>query len=203
LNASISDWPLSYAGFTLYGTLDLGYGYDTAGVRFGKWYDKGVFYAIQKTSVGPRWSCWPPNALSASTFGVKMEEPLVGDWLLIGAAELAFNPYSLLPDNGPKSLADNLPTHQIANADSSRAAQWDNSIGFVGVSSATYATLTAGRMISLSNDVAIAYDPTRSNAFSLIGNLGPFPRHGVGGGENPRLDGELAFRLGQRPMDRG
>ena len=36
LNASTSDCPLSYAGFTLYGTLDVGYGYDTAGVKFGK-----------------------------------------------------------------------------------------------------------------------------------------------------------------------
>ena len=138
----------------------------------GKWYDKGVFYTIQKTSVGGRWS-WSPDALGASTLGVKMEEPLAGDWLLIGAAELAFNPYSLLLDNGPKSLADNNldpPTHQTANGNSSRAAQWDNSLGFLGVSSATYGTLTAGRMVSLSNDVAIAYDPTRSNAFSLIGN---------------------------------
>ena len=88
---------------------------------------------------------------------------------------------SLLLDNGPKSLADNNldpPTHQTANGDSSRAGQWDNSLGFLGVSSATYGTLTAGRMVSLSNDVAVAYDPTRSNAFSLIGNSGPFPRYG-------------------------
>ncbi len=195
MNASISSCPLTYAGFTLYGTLDVGYGYDTAGVAFGKWYDKGVFYTIQKTSVGARWS-WSPDALSASTLGVKMEEPLAGDWLLIGAAELAFNPYSLLLDNGPKSLADNNldpPTHQTANGDSSRAAQWDNSLGFLGVSSATYGTLTAGRMVSLSNDVAIAYDPTRSNAFSLIGNSGPFPRYGYP--ELVRVNTGIQYRL--------
>ena len=62
LNASVSDCPFSYAGFTIYGTIDAGYGYDTAGVRLGKWYDKGVFYTIQKTSDGARWS-WSPNAL--------------------------------------------------------------------------------------------------------------------------------------------
>jgi hypothetical protein len=80
------------------------------------------------------------------TLGIKMEEPIGGDWLLIGAAELAYNPFSLLPDNGPKSLADNNlnpPTFQTANGDSSRAGQWDNSLGFVGLSSATYGTLTA------------------------------------------------------------
>ena len=44
--------PTDLPGFTLYGTVDVGYGYDTAGVAFGKWYDKGVFYTIQKTSGG-------------------------------------------------------------------------------------------------------------------------------------------------------
>ena len=194
-NASASDCPLSYAGFTLYGTLDVGYGYDTAGVKFGKWYDKGVFYTIQKTSVGPRWA-WSPDALSASTVGVKMEEPLVGDWLLIGAAEMAYNPFSLLPDNGPKSLVDNNlnpPSQQTANGNSSRAGQWDNSLGFLGVSSATYGTLTGGRLISLSNEVAVAYDPTLSNAFSLIGNSGPFPRYGYP--ELVRVNTGLQYRL--------
>ena len=41
LSPSISDCPLSYAGFTLYGTLDVGYGYDTAGVPFGNSYTRG------------------------------------------------------------------------------------------------------------------------------------------------------------------
>jgi predicted porin len=195
LNASISDCPLSYAGFTLYGTMDVGYGYNTAGVRFGKWYDKGVFYTVQNTSVAARWS-WAPNALSASTLGIKMEEPIGGDWLLIGAAEMAYNPFSLMPDNGPKSLTDNNlnpPSFQTANGDSSRAGQWDNSLGFLGLSSATYGTLTAGRLISLSNEVAIAYDPTRSNAFSLIGNSGPFPRYGYP--ELVRVNTGVQYRL--------
>ena len=45
LNTSASECALSYAGFTLYGTIDVGYGYNTAGVNFGEWYDKGVFLA--------------------------------------------------------------------------------------------------------------------------------------------------------------
>jgi hypothetical protein len=175
--------------------VDVGYGYDTAGIRFGQRYDKGVFYTIQKTSVGPLWS-WSPDALTASTLGVKIKEPIGGDWLLVGVAELAYNPFSLLLDNGPQSLADNNlnpPTPQTANGDSSRAGQWDNSLGFLGVSSATYGTLTVGRMISLSNDVAIACDPTRSNAFSLIGNSGPFPRYGYP--ELVRVSTGIQYRL--------
>ena len=53
LNTSISDCPLSYAGFTLYGTLDVGYGYDTAGVPFGNSYNSGVYYGISAGQ--PRW----------------------------------------------------------------------------------------------------------------------------------------------------
>ena len=63
----------------------------------------------------------------------------------------------------------------------------------MGVSSATYGTLTAGRMISLSNEVAVAYDPTRSNAFSSIGNTGPFPRFGYP--ELVRVNTGLQYRL--------
>ena len=48
-------------------------------------------------------------------------------------------------------------------------------------------------MVSLSNDVAIAYDPTRSNAFSLIGNSGPFPRYGYP--ELVRVNTGIQYRL--------
>ena len=82
---------------------------------------------------------------------------------------------------------------QTANGDSSRAGQWDNSLGFLGVSSATYGTLTGGRLISLSNEVAVGYDPTLSNAFSLIGNSGPFPRYGFP--ELVRVNTGLQYRL--------
>jgi hypothetical protein len=106
LNTSASDCPLTYAGFTLYGTLDMGAGYNTAGIRFGKNYFKGVYYGISAASNGSRWS-WFPNAEGASLVGLEMEEPLAGDWLLIGAAELIYNPYSLRVVNDLRSLTDN------------------------------------------------------------------------------------------------
>jgi predicted porin len=195
LNTSISDCPLSYAGFTLYGTLDVGYGYDTAGVPFGNSYSSGVYYGIQRTSRGGRWS-WSPNALSPSTLGLKMEEPLVGDWLLIGAAEFGYNPFSGMLANAPRSLADNNlnpPANQIAGGDGSRAGQWDDSQGFVGVSSKTYGTLTAGRVNALSADVMTAYDPVRSSAFSLIGFNGAFA--GLGTGGLTRVNTAVVYRL--------
>ncbi len=106
LNTSASDCPLTFAGITLYGTLDVGAGYNTAGVPFGASYEKGVFYEMKKPSQGGRWS-WFPNAQSTSVVGVKLEEQLYQDWLLIGAVELGYNPYSLMLINGPRSLADN------------------------------------------------------------------------------------------------
>jgi predicted porin len=195
LNTPVSDCPLTYAGFTLYGTLDLGYGYNTAGVPFGNSYDKGVFYGIQKASQGRRWS-WSPNPQSASSLGLKMEEPLGGDWLLIGAAELAYNPYSGMLANGPRSLTDNNLNplaNQIAQGDASRAGQWDNSQGFVGLSSKTYGTLTAGRVNSLSLDVMSAYDPVRSNAYSLLGFSGAFG--GLGTSQLARVNTAVVYRL--------
>src|SRR5271168_581225 len=106
LNTSASECPMTYAGFTVYGTIDVGYGYNTAGIPIGQYNDKGLYYGIQKNSNAARWS-WAPNAASASTVGVKMEEPLGGDWLLIGAAELAYNPITLQLANSPRSLTEN------------------------------------------------------------------------------------------------
>jgi opacity protein-like surface antigen len=90
LNTSAKDCPLTYGGITLYGTIDVGVGYNTAGIPFGAYYAQGVFYGIQRASQDGRWN-WAQNGQSQSVLGVKMEEPLGGDWLLIGAAEFGFN----------------------------------------------------------------------------------------------------------------
>src|SRR5271166_4633677 len=65
--------------------------------------------------------------------------------------------------------------------------------GFVGVSSKTYGTLTAGWVNALSSDVLTAYDPVRSAAFSLIGFNGAFP--GLGTGELTRVNTGVIYRL--------
>jgi predicted porin len=195
LNTSISDCPLSYAGFTFYGTFDIGFGYNTAGVPYGNSYDKGVYYGIEKASRSARWSFFP-NAQSISVIGLKMEEPIVSDWFLIGAVELGYNPLSWMLTNGPRSLTDNnLNTlaHQTANGDSSRAGQWDNSQAFVGISNKTYGTLSFGRLNALSADVISTYDPIRSNAFSLLGYSDSFA--GLGSTELVRVNTGFVCRL--------
>ena len=49
LKSSADDCPLSYAGITLYGTLDVGLGYQQYGTRFNPSADK-LNYGIQKSS---------------------------------------------------------------------------------------------------------------------------------------------------------
>jgi hypothetical protein len=56
LNTPPSDCPLSYAGFTLYGTIDIGAGYNTAGVPFNNSFPNGVYYGIRRASDGARFS---------------------------------------------------------------------------------------------------------------------------------------------------
>ena len=55
----------------------------------------------------------------------------------------------------------------------SRAGQWDNTRGYVGLSSPTLGTLKAGRQYTFSNDLINAYDPSGgSYDFSPLGNSG-------------------------------
>ena len=56
------------------------------------------------------------------------------------------------------------------NGDGSPAGQWYNGLGYVGVSSPTYGTLTVFRQNALTTDGVTAYDPlSGSLAFSPIG----------------------------------
>jgi predicted porin len=114
-----------------------------------------------------------PSALGASNIGIRGAESIGGDWKAIFQLEAGFDPYSLQFSNGTQSLLENkgVPLNQQSvNADSSRAGQFYNSVGFVGVSSPTYGTLTFFRQNSLTLDGLAAYDPLAlSYAFSQIG----------------------------------
>jgi hypothetical protein len=61
-------------------------------------------------------------------------------------------------------------TSQNSYADSSRAGQFYNSVGYAGVSSTTYGTLTFFRQNALTLDAVYTYDPLgASYAFSPLG----------------------------------
>jgi predicted porin len=135
--------------------------------------------------------------LTNSTIGIKGTQPIGGDFSAVFAVDAGFDPYSLQLSNGPGSVAANAgfpQTHQTAYADSSRAGQFYNGVGYVGVSSPTYGTLTVFRQNALTLDAVFDYDPfSASYAFSPIGFQGI--TCGGGNTENCRNSTSLKYRV--------
>jgi predicted porin len=168
----LTDCLLSWYGISVYGTIDAGVGYQTHGAPFNGYYPQGASYSIQKMNRQAMWGL-APSGLGASSIGVRGAESIGGDWKFIFQLEAGFDPYSLQLSNGGSSMFENkgVPLNQQSvNADSSRGGQIYNSVGFLGVSSPTYGTLTVFRQNSLTLDGLAAYDPLAlSYAFSQIG----------------------------------
>jgi predicted porin len=191
-----TDCQLTWQGITLYGTIDAGVGWQSHGAPFDPRSAVGASYLIQKQNRSPIWSL-APNALSNSTIGIKGTEPIGGNFSVVFALDAGFDPYSFRFSNGPGSVAANagVPQNQAtAYSDSSRAGQWFNGQGYVGVSSPTYGTLTVFRQNSLTLDAVFDYDPFgASYAFSPIGFQGI--TCGGGNTENCRHSTSLKYRV--------
>ena len=198
LNSTAGDCPLSYAGFTLYATIDAGIGYESNGAGFNQWWNNGVSNIITKQSThGPQW-LWTPNGLSQSVVGIKMSEPLGSTgWSLIGTAETGFDPYGINLAYAQKAQVQNNGKSlflQTANADSSRTGQPLNSQWFAGFSNPTYGTITGGRVNTLSLDAINSYDPMGgSYAFSPVGYSGSYA--GFGDTEAARANTAVKYRV--------
>ena len=198
LNSSPAECPLSYAGITVYATIDVGLGYSSNGAPFNGSYANGVYSFVGKQSYGPKW-LWTPNGINQSVVGINMNEPIpwFPGWSLVGAVEAGFDPYSGQLVNGQRSLVQNngqALTLQSANADSSRDGQFDNSVGYIGVSNRTYGTLTVGRVTSLTLDGVIGFDPMGgSYAFSALGYSGSYA--GFGDTETNRANTGVKYRV--------
>jgi predicted porin len=192
----VTDCPLTYYGITVYGTVDMGGGWESHGAPYNKDIITGVSELVRKQSRPTSMWLQTPNGMSQSNIGVKGKEAITS-WLdFVFDLNLGFNPYSATYANGPKSLLDNngiALASQSSNADSSRAGQWYNGVGYAGLSS-TYGTLTFGRQNSLELDGVNAYDPMGgSYAFSVIGWQGT----AVGGGdtEDARISTAVKYRV--------
>jgi len=193
----VTDCPLTYYGITVYGTIDMGEGYESHAATYNKDIITGVTELVQKQSrPGSAWLP-TPGGLSQSNIGIKGVEQITPGLNFVFDLNFGFNPYSLSAANGPQSIADNdgLPTaKQSSNADSSRAGQFYNAVGYAGLSSPTYGTLTFGRQNSLELDGVNAYDPMGgSYAFSVIGWQGT----AIGGGdtEDARISTAIKYRV--------
>jgi predicted porin len=191
-----TDCALSWYGITLYGTVDLGVGWESHGAPFNKSIITGVAELVQKYSNRPLWLL-TPGGLGQSFIGVKGKEEFAPGWSFVFDLSMGFDPYSMTLANGPKSFVENngLPLAlQTANADSSRAGQFYNSVGYAGISNTTFGTLTAGRVNSLTLDGIIAYDPMgTAYAFSVLGWSGLTA--GVGDTEDARYSTAVKYRV--------
>ena len=187
---------LSWYGITVFGIVDMGVGWQSHGTPFNQLSAVAGSYLIQKQNRGATWSV-APNALSNSFIGIKGNEPIAKDLSVVFDLDAGFDPASLRLSNGPGSDAGDagIPQNrQTAYADSSRAGQWYNGQGYVGLSSPTYGTLTVFRQNSLTLDAVFDYDPfSASYAFSPIGYQGI--TCGGGNTENCRNTTSLKYRV--------
>src|SRR5260370_8164792 len=89
-------------------------------------------------------------------------ERMGGKPCLVFALDAGFDPYSFKLSSGPGSAHSQAGTpqdQQTSWADSSRAGQWYNGNGYVGLSSLSYGTLTVFRQNSLTYDVCLDNHP--------------------------------------------
>jgi len=195
---------LTLGGVTVYGTIDIGYAYQSDGVPLSGKYLGGLEYQSFTTTrnfSGPQYTA-AESGLEQSKVGVRVELPFGGrDFKVIGRAETGFNPLSGELTDACGSIADNSGVaqgKQTANADSSRCGQAFNSVTYGGVSSKTFGTLTIGRQQSLQLDALVLYDPqTLAYAFSFLGYSG-FDA-GSGSTEAARWDNSVKYLFNYGP----
>jgi predicted porin len=196
-----TDCALSWYGITVYGTVDMGVGWESHGVPLNKSIISGVEELVQKNSNRAQWLL-TPGGLTQSFIGVKGKEDIAPGWSFVFDLAMGFDPYTMTLANGPRSFLENngLPlAAQTSNADSSRAGQFYNSVGYAGVSSKTFGTLTVGRVNSLTLDGVIGYDPMGvSYAYSVIGWSGLTA--GVGDTEDARSSTAVKYRVDMGPF---
>jgi len=169
---------LSLGGVTVYGTIDVGYAYQSNGAPLSSQLPGGLEYQSFTTTRNFQGSqsTVAESGLEQSKIGVRVSEPIAGDVTLTAVAETGFNPLSGQLTDACASLANNAGKKQgdqTSNADSSRCGQAFNSQLFAGASSPEFGTLTIGRHNSPQLTALTQYDPQQlSYAFSFLGYSG-------------------------------
>jgi predicted porin len=191
---------LTFAGVTLYGTVDVGIAYMTHGAPLSQTWAPGLPYFIQNFSNHSILTAGP-NGLSQSKVGLSGVEPLWGDWTGVFRLETGFDPTSGRLTDGPASLvADNgrSAATKISAGDSSRAGQPFQGAAYAGISSKTFGTLTFGRQNTLMSEALSKYDPQlQSNAFSPIALQGT--AGGFGDTQNRIFDSSAKYVINVGP----
>ena len=194
---------LSVGGVTVYGTIDVGYAYQSHGVPLSSQYVGGLEYQAFTTTrnfAGAQ-STLAESGLEQSKVGIRVERPIIEGWTLLAKAETGFNPLSGQLTDACAALVSNSGVaqgSQTANADSSRCGQAFNGVLYGGVSSPIYGTLSLGRQNSLELDALAQFDPQAlSYAFSFLGYSGF--NAGAGSTEAARWDNSVKYAYTSGP----
>ena len=181
-------------GITFYGKLDVGVTYDTHGAPATDGGTLGSDYVVSKTSNHATVQMIQ-SGLAQSVIGFKGVEDIGDGWSGLFKLETALNPLDGRLTNAVGTIAANngvAQASQTAYSDSSLAGQLFGSAAYVGLSNASWGTLTAGRQSTLQSDAITNYDPSgRANAFSLIGSSGNTA--GAGRTEAARWDNSVKY----------
>ena len=194
---------LTWNGVTVYGTIDVGYVYQTHGAPLSGALPTGLEYRAfsAKNLRGPI-SSVAENGSEQSSVGLKIEEAIGGNWVALGKLDTGFNPLSGELADSCASLGRNNGRNQLtstSNSDGNRCGQALNGLAFGGVSHTDFGTLTVGRQDSLDLSLMSAFDPMAlAPAFSLIASGGAGP--GTGDSETARWDNSVKYVLQYGPL---
>ena len=196
---------LTYKGITIYGTGDVGYAYQSAGLPYSATFFPGLSWI---TNGGPGYrsiSTLTNNAASLSEIGVKVEESLGMGFVAIAKAGTGFNPLGgeLADACKAKIQAATLAASghtPTASGEGPLCGQALNTEVYGGLSNSAYGTLTIGRHASLMNEGVGNYDPNHGSfAFSLIGYAGPYAA-GMGQSETALWDSSIKYTYKYGPL---
>jgi len=195
------DSTFTFHGITIYGGLDVGFGYQTHGTPLSAAYGPGIEEVISKNS-NHTYFGFVPSGLSQSNIGIKGVEEFTPGWSAVFNLNTAINPQSGWNADNLRALTQQngvAAANQISGGDSSRAGQAFSGAAYAGVSSPVWGTLTFGRQNSLGLDDILAYDPMGgAYAFSPLGYQGGFAGNGVT--QDARLDESLKYRVNYGPF---
>jgi predicted porin len=188
---------LSLGGVTLYGTIDIGYAYQSHGVPVNGQFFPGLEYQTLTTTrnFAGSVSTLAEDGIDLSRIGIRVQEQIANDWNLIARLETAINPLSGELANNCGSIATNSGVkqgQQTANADGSRCGQFLNGPAYGGMSNPALGQLTIGRHDVPMGEALGVYDPQlRAPAFSELGYSGSMA--GAGSTEAQRWDDSARY----------
>jgi predicted porin len=195
---------LTYHGVTIFGTVDVGYAYQTNGRPLGGVVSdlEYIPFTTSRNFTGQSISSLTGSPLEQSKIGIKIEEAIGLGWTAVGRLDTGFDPMTGQLSDGCGSILANTgvtSARQTSNADSGRCGQAFNGVAYGGVSNSAYGTLTAGRQSSLQLDAIGTYDPmSLSYAFSLLGYSGT--NGGSGSTQAARWDESVKYLYTYGPV---